>query len=158
MKTASVKAFRLFIAVSASILISSTGHAGQYDKLFSVSDVEKGSGLTGLKTVANGQLKAAGGDLNFATEKNKMVLMVQVFNSDWYERYKGQKGYFKAEVKGVGDAAFKGLAADPQLSLFIKKGNSCVVLTTFYNLLGKPPTMMTMDQLIDLGKLITGRI
>jgi len=158
MRTANMKAFRLFVAVSASILISSTGHAGQYDKLLSVSDVEKGSGLTGLRTVAKGELKAAGGDLNFATDKNKMVLMVQVFSGDWYERYKGQKGYFKADVQGIGAAAFKGLAADPQLSLFVKMGNSCIVLTTFHNLLGKTPTMMTMDQVTALGKLIAERI
>lgn len=158
MSIAKIKTFWLAVSISALMVISSAGHAAQYDKLLSVSDVEKGSGLTGLKTVVKGKIKTAGGDLNFATEKNKMVLMVQIFSGDWYERYKGQKGYFKAEVSGVGDAAFKGLADDPQLSLFVKKGNSCIVLTTFHNLLGKTPAMMNMEQLIALGKLIAGGI
>jgi len=150
------KLFQLVVVIF--VFIASASQAGQYDKLLSIKDVEKTSGLTGLRKVAKGEAAGAGGILNFTTDKNKMVLMLNVYNGDWYKRFKNQPGYFKANVKGVGDAAFTGMADGPQRSLFIKKGNTCIGLTVFDNYDKMTGPYMTVDQLINIGKLVVKKI
>ena len=150
------KLFQLVVVMS--VCIASASQAGQYDKLLSIKDVEKVASLTGLKKVAKGEAAGAGGILNFTTGKNNMVLMLNVYNGDWYKRFKNQPGYFKANVKGVGDAAFTGMTDGPERSLFIKKGNTCVLLTVFDNYDKMTGPYMTIDQLMHIGKLVVKRI
>lgn len=137
-----------------------TTAAGPYDKYLTVADVEKVSGLTGIKIVPKNPAKGAGGDLNFATSDGKLVLMALFSGASLYAPSKQQAGYFKAAVPGVGSEAFSGPKNDPQFVLCFKKGVYCVTLSSFFNIGGdaKHPTMLTMDQLIALGKLVAPRI
>jgi len=146
------------LVVIISVFFAFASQAGQYDKLLSFKDVEKASGIKGLKRVAKDEVDGAIGKLNFTTDKNWMVLLLNVFSGDRYKRYKSQPGYFKANVKGVGDAAFTGMTDGPERSLFIKKGNTCVLLTVFDNYDKMTGPYMTIDQLMHIGKLVVKRI
>ena len=145
------------LVVIISVFFAFASQAGQYDKLLSFKDVEKASGIKGLKRVAKDEVDGAIGKLNFTTDKNWMVLLLNVFSGDRYKRYKSQPGYFKANVKGVGDAAFIGPADGPQRTLFIKKGNACIFLHAYTDPNNMRP-YMTIEQLVHIGKLVVKRL
>ena len=154
------KLFLLFLAGILMMVSSTVILAATYDSFLTIADVEKVSGLTGIKIVAKDPSKGAGGDLNFATADGKLVMMANFLNVRYFQEYKKQPSYFKAPVAGVGDEAFSGPKRDPQYVLFFRKGNYCVTLSSFFNPEGTStnPTMLTMNQLIALGKTIAARI
>jgi len=125
-----------------------------------IADVEKVSGLKRIKIVPYDASKGAGGDLNFATSDNKLVVMANFLGSSFYADYKKQNGYFKKDISGVGEEAFAGPKSGPEYVLVFLKGTHCVTLSSFFNLGGdsNSPTMLTMDQLIALGKIVSDRM
>lgn len=135
--------------------------AGQYNKYLTVPDVEKVSGLSGIKIVPYDPSQGAGGDLNFATVDGELVLMANFLDGSNFKRYKNKPRYIKAPVAGVGEEAYSGPKNDPQSVLIFRKSIYCVTLGTFLNMSGNaksPTTMLTMDQLIALGKLVASRL
>ena len=52
--------------------------------------------------------KGTGGDLNYADSDGKLVVMASFLSGDFYAKYKTQKGYFKSDIKEVGEEAFSG--------------------------------------------------
>lgn len=152
----------LLALVVAIVLLSAAlsvfAAAGPYDRYLSVVDVQRLTGLQGVKQVPRDPSKGAGGDLNFAVGNDRLILMVLFSGVSNYEPSKAQKGYFKSAVAGVGEAAFCGPAADPQYILVFKKKTYCVSVSTYFNFGAKPPTMLTMDQLIAIAKLVASRI
>lgn len=119
-----------------------------------VQDVEKITGLHGLKIVPYNPSKGAGGDLNFADQDGKLVVMVQrmLFSDELYTQTKKMKGVVKAEIAGVGDAAFSGPANDPQYFISFKKGKGSGSVATFLVLTGG--TRLTLDQVKRIAQLI----
>src|SRR5208282_796833 len=107
--------------------------------LITVADVEKVSGLTGIKQVLQGD------NVNFTTQDNKMVLRVQVhshFGDRLYKETKATSLNVHASVSGIGDDAFDGPSdainmgmsspdgkKQPYLLWFLK-GSTSVSLTT----------------------------
>jgi len=125
-----------------------------------IADVEKVSGLKGIKIVPYDASKGAGGDLNFATSDDKLVVMANFLGSSFYADYKKQPGYFKEEIKGLGEEAFAGPKSGPEYVLVFLKGTHCVTLSSFFNLGGdsSSPTMLTMDQLKELAIIVDSRL
>jgi len=147
--------------LSAILLFSVTVMAadGPYDNYLKASDIEKAAGLKGVKLVAKGALSGAGGDLNFATADNKLIVMIQVVGSSQYVGYK--KYFFKADIKGVGDQAMEGatIAGLPSNVVAFTKGAECVALTTFGNPAGDgKKNMLTVSQMTALAKTIASRM
>jgi hypothetical protein len=84
--------------------------------------------------------------------------MIKFQDSKYFQLNKVHQEYVKRTVAGVGDEGFCGPAPDPQYILFFRKKSFCVSVSTYLNITGKTPTMLTMDQLIAVGKLIASRI
>ena len=143
--------FTLF-AMSASTVFSQTKPASGAQYL-TVQDVEKITGLHGVKLVPPNASKGAGGDLNFADKDGKLILMVQrMLNSDaLYSQTKNMKGTVKAEIQGVGDAAFIGPPGNYPYFVAFKKGKGSGSVATY---LGFTGTLLTIDQVKKVAQQI----
>jgi hypothetical protein len=131
-----------------------------YEKLLTTADVEQVSGLKGVKVVPYNPQIGAGGKLNFAVDGDKLVLAVMVQDESMFNRWKEDKNLNAAEVPGLGDKAFKGIANSDMYTpnvTFLKSGQS-IQLFTFFNLNNDMKPYMNHDQLIQLAKIISGRM
>jgi len=133
--------------------------------LITVADVEKVSGLTGIKQDLQGDR------VNFRTQDNRMVLEVQVhshFGDRLYKQTKATSLNVHASVSGIGDDAFDGpsdainmgvSSADgkkqPYLLWFLK-GSTSVSLTTYADS-RHPQFYLSQDKLRELAKIMVSR-
>ena len=144
--------FTLFV-MSASTVFSQTKPApgAQY---LTVQDVEKITGLHGIKLVPADPSKGAGGDLNFANKDGKLILMVQrmLYSDALYSQTKKMKGAVKADIEGVGDAAFTGPAGNLQYFVSFKKGKGSGSAATFLSITGG--TQLPLDQVKKVAQQI----
>jgi hypothetical protein len=140
------------LALSASMVFSQTKAApgAQY---LTVQDVEKITGLYGVKIVPPDASKGAGGDLNFADKDGKLLLMVNrnLYSDMLYTQTKNMKDTVKADISGVGDAAFIGPAGNLQYFISFKKGKGSGTVSSF---LGFTGTLVPMDQVKKVAQLI----
>ena len=137
---------------SASVAVSQTKPASGSEFL-TVQDVEKITGLHGVKIVPPDPSKGAGGDLNFANKDGQLILMVQrmTYSDMLYTGAKKMKGTVKTDISGVGDAAFCGPASNPQYFISFKKGKGSGSVATFLTFTG---TMLPMDQLKKIAQQV----
>jgi len=144
--------FTLFV-MSASTVFSQTKPASGAQYL-TVQDVEKITGLHGVKLVPADPLKGAGGDLNFANEDGKLILMVQrmLYSDALYSQTKKMNGAVKADIGGVGDAAFTGPAGALQYFVSFKKGKGSGTVSTFMTITGG--ALLPMDQVKKVAQQI----
>ena len=150
---------RPILCLGLFLLLAVTAFAGPYDSYLKASDIEKATGMKGVKFVERMAKKGAGGDLNFATAEGKLIVMVQVVDKNNYGGYK--QLCFKSDIKGIGDQAMEGatISGAPSNLLAFTKGTQCVALTAFadpFNF-GKK-NMLTIAQLTDLAKTIASRM
>jgi len=140
------------LVLSASTALSQTKAASGAQYL-TVQDVEKITGLHGIKLVPADPSKGAGGDLNFANKDGDLILMVQrMLSSDaLYSQTRRMKGTVKADIAGVGDAAFTGPAGDPQYFVSFKKGNGSGSAATFLSFSGP---RLPLDQVKKVARQI----
>ena len=140
------------LALNASMVFSQTKAApgAQY---LTVQDVEKITGLQGVKLVPPDPSKGAGGDLNFANKDGKLILMANrnLFSDMLYSQTKNMKGAVKQDIQGVGDAAFTGPAGNLQYFVSFKKGKGSGTVSTFLTFTG---TLLPMDQVKKVAQLI----
>ena len=143
--------FAMFV-LNASSAFSQTKPApgAQY---LTVQDVEKITGLQGVKLVPPDPSKGAGGDLNFANKDGKLILMVnRNLRSDMlYTQTKNMKGAFKEDIQGVGDAAFTGPPGNYPYFVAFKKGKGSGTVSTFLTFTG---TVLPMDQIKKVAQQI----
>jgi hypothetical protein len=134
--------------------------------LITVADVEKVSGLTGIKQEVQGDR------VNFRTQDNRMVLEVQVhshFGDRLYKQTKATSLNLHASVSGIGDDAFDGpsdsinmgmSSADgkkqPYLLWFLK-GSTSVCLATHADS-HHPQFYLSQDKLRELAKIVVSRL
>lgn len=137
----------MFLAAALPILAETV----TYDKYLTAADVQK---VSGLKSIVQ---KVDGKKLTFLADK-KHVLQVLFQGAKAYKLNKETAGYVKAAVNGVGEEAFSGPATNPQYVLIFRKKDFCVRLSTFIDINDTSKTVLTMDQLIALGKIIASRI
>ncbi len=134
----------IMLVSSASMFFSQTKAASGASYL-TVQDVEKITGLHGVKLVPPDPSKGAGGDLNFADKDGKLILMVnRNLSSDMlYSQTKKMKDTVKEDISGVGDAAFTGPAGNLQYFVSFKKGKGSGSVATFLTFTG---TLLPLDQ------------
>jgi len=132
------------VVLSASLVFSQTKPASGTQYL-TVQDVEKITGLQGVKLVPPDPSKGAGGDLNFANKDGKLILMANrnLFSDMLYSQTKNMKGAVKQDIQGVGDAAFTGPAGNLQYFVSFKKGKGSGTVATFLTFTG---TLLPLDQ------------
>ncbi len=140
------------LVLSTSMAFSQAKPASRAQYL-TVQDVEKITGLQGVKLVPPDPSKGAGGDLNFANKDGKLILMVnRSLSSDmFYSQTKNMKDTVKADVTGLGDAAFIGPAGMLQYFVSFKKGKGSGTVSTFLTFTG---TVLPMDQVKKVAQLV----
>ncbi len=127
-----------------------------FEKLLNVADVEKVSGLKGIKLTPKDPTKGLYGDVNFTSGSGMPVLVVVLADTAAYNAWKGeakQVGAFQDEVSGVGDEAFE--AGDYSI-LYFRKGSRSVQLGSGLN--AKLAPSLSQKQLRELAKLIASRL
>lgn len=76
------------------------------EKYLTGADIEKITGIKGVKLIPRLSVAGAGGDLNFVDGTGELILMVQVTDAKNFDAF--QKKYSKGTVAGVGDQAVQG--------------------------------------------------
>jgi hypothetical protein len=154
----------IVMALSAALAAQATS-----ETRLTTADVQKLTGLTGVKTVARGSQVGAGGDLNFARADGKLVLMINFGNAALYTKARTQKTIKVGDkeypmelvahpVTGVGDEAFASPPGPVQYVIYARKGNNAISVSTYYPGAGegvKP--ILTEAQLKQIGQLIFSR-
>jgi hypothetical protein len=130
-----------------------------YNNYLTAADIEKVSGMTGVKSIPRDPGKGAGGNLNFSASDDNLIVMVQFVNKSYYEGYKEVcKG--NNEITGLGDQAMRGatIPSYPENLVAFTKGNSCVALTVFANMRETGKNMLTIEQATELARVIASRL
>jgi hypothetical protein len=154
------KFFLAMMSLAIMAGLSATVYAeGQFDHVINAADVEKITGLKGVKQVPREKLnKFRNGDLNFVMSNDKPLLMIQFRPSYVFAAMKADSGYVKTSVPGVGEEAFSSPAFDPQFSINFLKGNYFAIVTTHVDEKDKTKTILKMDQLIAIAKLVATKM
>lgn len=129
-----------------------------YEVYLTTTDIEKISGITGVKLIPRNPKIGAGGDLNFAAGDDKMIVMVQIVSKNNYEGYK--KYFFKSDITGLGERAMKGATIPnfPENVVAFTKGDKCIALTVFVNKKDFRKNMLSIEQTTELAKIIDSRM
>ncbi len=128
------------------------------DKLLSVADVAKVTGIQGLKTAQKDPSKQMIGDLNFVKPDGKRILSV-VFETVDLKAYaratqsSSFKSAYSGPVKGIGDEAFEGPPKMESFILSVRKGTHLVTISTVLNYETMKP-LLTMEQLKKIVEII----
>lgn len=156
-----IKMIFLILGVFALITSSvwSTPRKVTNADLLTAADIVKVTGLAGAKLTPKNPSIGAGGDLNFATADNKLIVMVQVVNKRDYEGFKKYDVKVTA-IKGLGDQAMQGATSTytPPNQVVFTKGNTCVALMVFGDSKNIGKNMLTIEQTIELAKIIVSRM
>ena len=135
------------------------------DQRLTVADVEKVAGVAGVKTVARMSQPGAGGQLNFVSSDNKLLLMVNFGDAQLYKKAReqkemkvGGKSYpmeiFAHAIPGLGDEAFDAPPGNVQYVLYVRKGDKAISISTY---LAKMKPRLTVAQLEALARTILSR-
>jgi len=156
------------VALCLSLVVSIFGAvtaSGKYENIISTSDVEKATGLTGLKQVPRQKAvdgvtgnKYLTGDINFVQANDQPIMVVQFLPSFAFDQFKGDSGFIKAQVQGIGDEAYTGPSFDPQTSVNFVKGGTYVTVSTLIDPRDKKKAVLPIEQVIAVAKVIAARI
>lgn len=127
--------------------------------LLSVADIEKVTGLTGLKIVEPGSTSDAVGRLNFANADGVLVATMNIGDGTAFDQSM-QGMYFSELATGTGSMCFVGPSkqVSPVLSLFAAaKGDHAVIMKTFLKEKGGTETWISITDLQKLVGLALGR-
>lgn len=150
---------RLALSLILLFCLVFTAFAGPYDAYLKAGDIEKVTGLKGVKSIDRNPSIGAGGDLNFTTADGKLIVMIQVVSKSQYAGYK--QYFFKSDIKGIGEQAMEGttVAGMPSNLVAFTKGIQCVALTAFGDQASDGrKNMLTQDQMKALARTIASRM
>jgi len=155
--------FHALLLSIASVLplacLASTSQAGTYEKYLSADEVKTVAGMDAVTLKPEKDTEP----LKFTNGGGSPILSVRFATAKTYNKEEAKKiGIFKESLSGIGEDAFSSPSADPQYSLYFKKGPLAVTLTAFYNANSKSgaptPYFFTIDQLKELAKRIASKI
>lgn len=144
------------LAIALTISLSEAQTKSSFEKLLTVSDVEK---VTGLKGVQIDRSKSVGWNLTFNLKDGTQLLLVTLGGyQDMWKQWKEHK-FFQANVSGVGDEAFEGQNGSV---IFVRKGNNAFSLSSYFDpkqiAAGKMIPLLNAKQLQELAKIIASRL
>jgi hypothetical protein len=153
-----MKSIRIFMAlIMLSFVFTSIVHSA--DKVVTVADMEKVSGLTGIKVIPKDPYIGAGGDINFAKKDGKIVLIVMNRDKAYLTDMKAQKGSFDKQLNGIGDEAYDGPGFGKiRYILAFRKGNRVVVLSSFMDMDAGGKPFFTPEKLKKLADIALTRM
>jgi hypothetical protein len=128
-------------------------------QLLSVADVQKASGIAGVKLVAENSSKDAVGRLNFANSDGTLITTMNIGDGTAFNQALSGM-LFSRESTGTGSMCFVGPSAKVSkvLSVFAAaKGDHAVIMKTFAKTKGGTETWLTIDQLQSLAGLVLSR-
>lgn len=135
---------------SAPVSQASETAGAVYGQYLSAADVEKITGITGLKAEENAiTLKFSGSD-------GAAVYEVKFYGSDFYEEEVGKNKEYYTDVPGVGEKAAICIPDSPYRLVFVK-GDRCVMTQT----LGRDADgkwLLSEEQLISIAKTIESKL
>lgn len=124
--------------------------SNKYGKYLSVDEVEKATGLTGLKAAEKDTT------LSFVDSSNQIVYEVRFYGGDFYEQEVGGNRKYYTDVTGVGDKAAICIPDSPYRLTFAKGQQVLMTQTLTKNKEGK--WLVSQEQLIDLAKILASRL
>ena len=149
----------IVVSVAFVLMIHSVVLAGQFDNILTAADVEKATGLTGIKKVPHDSSnKFLNGDINFVLKDGQPILMIQFRPLFIFDKYKEDPGYFKTPLTGIGEEAFTSPAFDPQFSINFRKNNHVAVVTTNIDPKDSKKTILSMEQLTTISKVLASKM
>jgi hypothetical protein len=158
----------LLLAVCSILVVSFFGGvnaSGKFDNIITAADVEKTIGISGLKQVPRQKAvdgvtanKLLTGDINFVRSDDQPVIAVQFRPSFAFDQFKGDTGFIKSPVAGLGEEAYTGPSFDPQTNVNFVKGGYYVSVSTNVDPKDKNKAMLKIDQLIAVAKVIATRM
>jgi hypothetical protein len=125
--------------------------------LLTIADIEKVTGLPGVKLVPRNPKIGAGGDLNFATADDNLLVMLVVADMDIFNQWKTGKNYVYKQLTNIGDEAYSAPGGGVQYIVFFKSGNEVASISSFLNLQTGDP-LLTINQLSELAKIAVSRM
>jgi hypothetical protein len=129
------------------------------EELLNSKDVEKISGIQGIKLIPKNPVIGAGGDLNFAKGDSTLILTVAIQDSSMYKQWKNEEGFFHASVSGIGDEAFDGPSVgDSRYILIFRKSEKAISLSSFFNMQAGGKPFLSQEQLRELAKIVISRL
>jgi hypothetical protein len=140
--------------------ISLSSDTGQYDAYLSVADVEQVSGLKRVKQIQFNPLRFMGSDLNFVTSDGNKILSVEFSNVRHYNTYKVfVPKNVKTLLQDIGEEAFTGPDIENQMPyLLVFRQGSYAVSLTAATTCDTQKNMLTIEQLVSIGRIIAKRI
>ncbi len=152
MRVASILTAALILAGLSTLAVA---QSDQYNKYLGAGDVQKVTGITGIKLVPRNP--DADGDLNFAGQDGKLLLSASFYPAASYASARSSKEGFKSTVTGVGEAAFVGPTTGPSLFILaFRKGPFTVVLNA--ELDAKSVPRIPMEKVIAIAKIMAARM
>ena len=124
--------------------------------LLTIADIEKVSGVSGIKLVDKGSLPGAGGNLNFALN-DKMYAMFVIADMNVYDQWKTGEKYVHEKLSGIGDEAYSAPEGPVQFIVFFREGNNVASVSSFVNF-ETGDTYLSLEQLSDLARIVAARM
>lgn len=129
------------------------------DALLTIADVEKVTGLSGIKRVNASSTVDAIGRLNFATADGVLVATMNIGDGTAFDQAL-QTMMFAREATGTGSMSFVG--PSPQVSKVLTvfaaaQGDHAVIMKTFTKVKGGTEAWLTIEQLQSLTGLALSR-
>ena len=124
--------------------------------LLTIADIEKVSGVSGIKLVDKGSLPGAGGSLNFALN-DKMYAMFVIADMNVYDQWKTGEKYVHEKLSGIGDEAYSAPEGPVQFIVFFRKGTKVASVSSFVNFDTGDP-YLNIKQLSELAKIAVSRM
>jgi hypothetical protein len=129
------------------------------DSLLSVADVEKATGMSGLKLVDRNSSPNAVGRLNFASADGTIVAIMTIGDAVAFDQSMQGMNFSKVTT-GTGDMCYVGPSSkvSPTLTLFAAaKGDHAVIMQTFLKTKGGTEAWVSIDKLQALTGLALQR-
>ena len=131
------------------------------------ADIEKATGLKGIRLVPATAPGSVPGRDNYADASGKIVLWFQSIPGPLFGRAKAQPAktmngieiepkLYHAAVAGLGDEAFDSPDGKQQHALYVRKGDSAFGVISNLDRTGKP--IVSMEQLQALAKIVLSRM
>lgn len=130
--------------------------------LLTPADVERVSGLPGVRRAGRNPDKRLGGDLNFVRPDGTPLLMVVLKPAQAYAAWRADPDSFREDLPDLGEAAFIGPSRtrlDTPYLVVVRSGSWAVGLFTFDNPdVAGWNNLLTLDQLQALAQVVIGRL
>lgn len=130
--------------------------------LLTPEDVQAETGLADVRRAGRNPERRLGGDLNFVGVGGTPLLMVVVQPEASYEEWKADTDSFRAELEGLGEAAFTGPARtmnEASYLVVLRAEGRTIGLLTYDDPQSEGwSNIITMDQLQALARVIVGRL